>query len=103
MLSDMAEAVGDNKTLAGLTDWLGELQPNFHAAFYNSRCGCYGSGSQTEQAMALWAGVPPSQAVSDAVTAYLVTDITIAQSNHILTGILGTRYVFEALSRAGGS
>jgi len=79
MLGDMAAAVNDTVTAASLTAWLAQLRPAFHAAFFDEARGCYGAASQTEQAMALWMGVAPSQAVANTVTGFLVNDITVAQ------------------------
>ena len=80
MLADMAAAVNDSETAASLAAWLSDgLRPAFHAAFFDSACGCYGAASQTEQAMALWIAAPPTQAIVDSVTAFLVNDIVVEQ------------------------
>jgi hypothetical protein len=59
----------------------------------------YASGKQTELALPLWLGIVPPDNIADIVAA-LVASIQV-HGNHITTGILGTRAVFEALALHG--
>jgi alpha-L-rhamnosidase len=96
---DMAQATG-NSALA--TQWRNDfnrLKGEFHTAFFAN--GRYGTGLQTEQALALWLQAPPTQQIFDAVFADLVNDIVVTQKMHTTSGIIGWKYVLEVLSRHG--
>jgi alpha-L-rhamnosidase len=72
-------------------------------AFLDSATGKIGGGSQSEQAMALGFGAAPS-AVQPAVFARLVESLGATNDGpRLSTGIFGTRFLLEELSRNGRS
>ena len=86
----------------------------FHSAFFNVNTSTYGHGTQSELAMALWLGAPPSATIETAVAANLAAEIKklisstvnltssdAAQINFV--GGVGLVYLFEALSKTGHS
>ena len=72
----------------------------FHAAFYNASTGAYGQGTQSENAMALWLGAAAAPGDAAAAFAALLAAIEAAGYKQ-QTGIVGTRYLYEALFAGG--
>ena len=62
--------------------------------------GVVASGIQSVQAFALFLDMLPTQQ-RPAALAQLITDITDKHSGHLTTGIFGTRYMLDVLSREG--
>lgn len=57
-------------------------------------------GVQTAQALALSIGAAPSPADAVSVLKALVADIAL-HDNHLTTGIIGTRFLLDALTAGG--
>ncbi len=68
----------------------------YHQRFYNAETGSY--GNYGGNVLALYMGVPDEQ--YDNVTAALKANIA-ANDNHLDTGIIGTRFLFEVLANNG--
>ena len=72
----------------------------FHTAFFNETIQLYGSGLQTEQALALFLGAVPDQ-LQNKVLNGLVHDIMVTQGGHTTSGIVGIKFLMEVLSILG--
>ena len=72
---------------------------DFHAAFFDTGRGAYGSGMQTEQALPLYLGIVPADKY-EAVVNHTVADIR-ARGMHTTCGIVGFKALLESLSAAG--
>ena len=81
----------------------------FHNYWYDSNKGIYGQGLQTEHAMVLWSGLQahggiiPTLEIQASVLNHTLHDIMVTQSIHSTSGILGTKYLYEALPLLGRS
>lgn len=77
----------------------GRLRDDIRAAiqrqFYKTASGEFRNGTQTAQAMALWAGVPAGQDDEKALRALLRA--IEKKDHHISTGIFGTKMMFDVL------
>ncbi len=72
----------------------------WRASFLGGEPGVVGTGTQSEQAMALGFDCVP-EAQREAVLAKLVADLATADGPQLQTGIFGTQFLMEELSRAG--
>ncbi len=96
-MTEIAEALGDDpapyRTLAGA------VHDGFNARFFNAATGTYGSGSQASNALPLAAGLVPDEHRAS-VLAALKADIE-QRGNHLSTGEIGLRALFDVLGEAG--
>jgi len=76
-----------------------QIGQEFHRAFYNPSLSGYAEGYQTSNVLALTIGAVPNE-LKDTVTKSLLNDIA-AHNDHLTTGIIGTRYLFEVLTSIG--
>lgn len=77
------------------------IKQAFNARFYHPETGLYDNGSQTALSCALYQGlVEPAN--RERVAANLVAAVE-ANDNHIDTGILGAKYILNALTESGRS
>ena len=81
----------------GLAD---KIRKAYNSKFVDEVSGKVGPGTQACQAFALYTGILP-ESVRHAVLAYLVNDIREARKGHLSTGILGTKFMLDVLSREG--
>ena len=107
LLEELAGAAGDSATAKAIAVQRQTTGKAFHAAFYNASEGYYGTGLQTENAMALWlglqetGGVIPSEQVLETVLNFTAKDVLETNAMHTTTGIIGIKALFEAMSRLG--
>ena len=104
-LIELANALGDTASAATMTAAQAELIADFNTAWLQAG-GYYGSsptdGAQTAQACALGLGiVPPAQV--EAITSYLVNDITANHGGYLSVGIIGQKYLSRALTATGNA
>jgi alpha-L-rhamnosidase len=76
------------------------IQNAFQNKFFDPATSCYATNSQTAQALPLVIGLVP-KALRQAVLGSLVSNVTGVCAKHISSGIVGTRYVLEALTELG--
>lgn len=74
------------------------IPDKLHVLYYGNQ----DYGTQTSQILPLYFGIVPL-AIRDEIFQYLLKDIVINCSNHLNTGIFGTRYLFQVLSSFGYS
>lgn len=98
MTLKMVQAVGDPATIARYTTLEKWAVSTFNKAWYSSSNGTYAGSHQTELAQALALGTPSTAAANTAVAASLVNQINNVDGGHLSTGIVGTRFLFDALS-----
>jgi len=100
------------KLLAALAKRLGRRDDEVHfeqlaekvrgaylAKFLDQASGKVGPGTQASQSFALYSGIVPESA-REKVFEFLVGDIA-RHGNHLTTGILGTKFMLDVLSREG--
>jgi alpha-L-rhamnosidase len=100
MLSRLARVLGKEKE-ADEYDRLAEtIRKAYVKKFLAPGTGVVASGIQGAQAFALFLDMLPAEERQPALE-HLVRDITDKHGGHLTTGIFGTRYMLDALSREG--
>ena len=97
ILARLADILGRKQEAAEYQRLAGEIRDAYTAKFLEPNTGMVASGIQGAQAFALYLNMLPGQARSAAL-ARLKKDVT---ERHLTTGIFGTRYMLDVLSREG--
>ena len=100
MLSQMAAILGKKDEAADYAELAEAIKKTYNENFVTAETGVAGKGIQSIQAFALHLDMLPEDLRAKAL-AHLVTDITEKHDGHPTTGIFGTRYMLDALSREG--
>ncbi|WP_328453498.1 family 78 glycoside hydrolase catalytic domain [Amycolatopsis sp. NBC_00438] len=95
-----ARALGNTADAAHFAGLATSIADAFNAHFLNAAGTTYGDGRQTTSILPLAFGIVPPDKVA-AVGAQLADTILTKNGGHLDTGIFGTRYLPEALARAG--
>ncbi|MFC5001192.1 family 78 glycoside hydrolase catalytic domain [Dactylosporangium cerinum] len=95
-----AAALGQTADATRYNQLAGSIKDAFNARFLNADGASYGSGRQTTSVLPLAFGLVPDANVT-AVGARLVDTILNRNGGHLDTGIFGTRFLMDALVRAG--
>jgi alpha-L-rhamnosidase len=98
-LAQIASQIGKADDAAAYAALAAEIRNRFNAAFYDSSSGNIADGSQTALACALYQGLTPEKHV-DRVLALLIKKLQTSDLNFDC-GILGTKYLFNALTTLG--
>ena len=98
-MARIAGTLGHDADAAGYRTLAGQIRDAFNARWYDASAKRYGSGSQASNALPLAAGMVPD-GDRDAVLANLRADIA-ARGEHLSTGEIGLRGLFDALGEAG--
>lgn len=101
LFSQIARALGKPKDAGAAESLAAQIRAAFNQKFLQSGTGCYGPGSQSCQAFALYDGLVPA-GVRPLALNVLINDIA-ATNGHLTTGIFGTKYMLNVLSEAGRS
>ncbi|MFQ6037289.1 MAG: family 78 glycoside hydrolase catalytic domain [Candidatus Aminicenantales bacterium] len=98
--------------IAGVLDYTAErksyerlaesIRRAFHEAYFDEESGNYATGSQTANALPLFLDIVP-EAEQNRVFQSLVRNILYRNDTHLTTGIIGTKYIMEVLSRYGAA
>ena len=100
IMSQVAAILGksaDEEHFIKLTD---AVQAKYNAKFLNSGTANYEEGSQMANAFPVFLGIVPEN-LKSRVLSNLVKDIVVNNNNHLTTGVLGTKYMPEALAQLG--
>jgi alpha-L-rhamnosidase len=98
-MSTIADAVGDTAGKAGYAALAEQIRTAFNAAYFHADTQSYASGSQTSNAMPLWAGMVPAES-RDAVLQHIVDDVK-ARGNHLSSGEIGLPALLDVLGDGG--
>jgi len=101
ILARTAEILGKQQDALTYRKLAENIKKAWHERFYLPHKGHYENGSQFSNAFPLFLDVVPEE-IKKPVLDSLVGDI-IRRKGHLSTGILGTKYMLEALSDAGRS
>lgn len=94
-----ASLLGDTEDAAKYNELAAQIKNAFNTNFFRADSGTYGNGSQTSLSCALYQGlVEPENRAQ--VVQNLVAGVQ-KQNGHIDTGILGAKYILNALTDAG--
>ncbi|HDT13420.1 MAG TPA: hypothetical protein ENO03_03590 [Candidatus Aminicenantes bacterium] len=73
----------------------------FNREFYDPRTGDYADGTQTANTLALFLELPTEK--QGGTWGRLFDDIVYKNDSHLTTGIIGTKYIMELLTRSGNA
>ncbi len=99
LLSGLAKRLGQIEDEAHFRQLADKIRGAYVARFVDQATGKVGPGTQASQSFALYTDIVPESA-RPKVIAYLVKDIE-AHGSHLTTGILGTKFMLDVLSRDG--
>lgn len=77
-----------------------EIKNIYNKSFYNSEKKDYNDGSQMANAFPLYLGIVP-ESEKGYVLSNLISDIIANNKGHLTTGVLGSKYMIEALIKEG--
>jgi len=99
ILSKVSALLGYNDASAQYLAKSGQIKEAFHKRFFDPETGFYSSNTQTAQACALYQGLTRPENHNIAVEK--LAELVHAKDDHLNTGILGTKYLLDALSENG--
>ena len=102
VVRDLARVLGreaDVQTYSRLAD---KIRKKFQEKYYDAKAGRYGTGTQTADALALFLGIP-GEKERGGVFDDMRNNILYQHDTHLTTGIMGTKYIFEVLTRFDSS
>ena len=99
LLADLAHGLSKFDDERHFRNLAGRIQKAYVTKYVDLTTGKSGTGSQANQAFALHTKLTPN---SQAVFGHLFKDIE-SKNDHLSTGILGTKFMLEALSKQGRS
>jgi alpha-L-rhamnosidase len=99
-VADAATALGRTADAAHYTALAADIKNAFNTTFLNAAKNGYADGRQTTSILPLALGLVPAEDVT-AVGDQLVNTILTTDQGHLDTGIFGTRYLMDALTRIG--
>jgi alpha-L-rhamnosidase len=101
VLADAARVIGKAQDAAAYDKLAGEIRTAFNKEFYNPKTGDYADGTQTANTLALFLELPTEK--QDGAWGRLFDNIVYKNNSHLTTGIIGTKYIMELLTRTGTS
>jgi len=102
ILIDVARALGNKEDAADYGKLAEEIKAAFHRAYFDSKTGGYANNTQTANALALFLELAPKEARGSAWQ-NLFESLAYGHNSHLMTGIIGTKYLMEVLTRFGHS
>ena len=100
LLSELATRLSKTSDADHFRRLASKIRGAYQSKFVDSVSGKVGPGTQACQAFALYTGIVPDS-TRKAVLDYLINDIKIVHKGHLDTGILGTKFMLDVLSREG--
>ena len=98
VLSKIAHILGNFKEAKKYSQLSNRIKEAFNKKFFNDDH--YAMGSQTSNTLPLFLGMVPKDK-EKTVLKNLVNNVRVTHSNHLNTGIVGTRYILDVLTRYG--
>ncbi len=102
IFADIARILGKDKDASAYGDMAEKIKTAFHAAYYNQQTRSYANGTQTANTLPLFLDIVP-EPERGAVWGNLFDNIVYKNNSHLTTGIIGTKYIMELLTRFGNS
>ena len=100
ILTKIAKVLENKKDQFYFSDLSVKIKNAYNMKFYNPQQKIYNSGSQMANAFPLYLGLVPENEV-EGVLKNLVDDIIINNNGHLTTGVLGSKYMIDALCDNG--
>ena len=99
--ADVARVVGKTADAALYDKLAAEIRTAFNREFYDPKTGDYADGTQTANTLALFLELPTEK--QGGTWGRLFDNIVYKNNSHLTTGIIGTKYIMELLTRSGTS
>jgi len=101
ILADAARLTGKAQDAALYDKLAGDIRTAFNREYYNPKTGDYADGTQTANTLPLFLGIATEK--EGGAWGRLFDDIVYKHNSHLTTGIIGTKYIMELLTRTGAS
>lgn len=98
ILIKMANALGYDAEVKSYTALGEKIKSAFHKKYFDENTKNYANGTQTANALPLYVGIVPEEDAGS-VFGNLRRDILYKNNTHLTTGILGTKYLMEVLTK----
>ncbi|MEQ1821057.1 MAG: family 78 glycoside hydrolase catalytic domain [Fimbriimonadaceae bacterium] len=95
ILAAMADRLGKTEDAAHFVKLALDISNAYQAKFIESATGRVGPGTQASQAFGIWSNLDTPNTLQ-----FLLKDLR-AHGGHLTTGIMGTKFMLDALSRSG--
>lgn len=102
ILADVADVLGKIEEAKAYKQQAENIKAAFHTRFFKPETGSYASGTQTANALPLFLDMVP-KTVRGSVSGNLINDIVYGHNTHLTTGVIGTKYIMELLTRLNAS
>jgi alpha-L-rhamnosidase len=99
--ADVARVLGKTQDAALYDKLTAEIRTAFNKEYYNPKTGDYADGTQTANTLPLFLGLPTEK--EGGAWGRLFDDVVYKHDSHLTTGIIGTKYIMELLTRTGAS
>jgi alpha-L-rhamnosidase len=101
ILADAARLIGKAQDAALYDKLAADIRTAFNREYYNPKTGDYADGTQTANTLPLFLGIATEK--EGGAWGRLFDDIVYKHNSHLTTGIIGTKYIMELLTRTGAS
>ena len=102
VLSDIARVLGNAADAQAYAKLAEDIKAAFHKEYYDPKTGNYANGTQTANALALFLELAPKE-TRGAAWGNLFDNLAYKNNSHLTTGIIGTKYIMEVLTRMDNS
>jgi alpha-L-rhamnosidase len=100
IMSDIAGIIGMHDDREYFRNLASKIRNMYNSSFLDTLSANYENGSQMANSFPLYLGIVP-ESIKSRVLDNLVNDIVVANNTHLTTGVLGTKYMPEALAQEG--
>jgi len=101
-VGELAQILGHTAEATQYQQLAADIRKTYSAKFWDASTGKVGPGTQGSQAFALYNDAIPTEQREAAINT-LLTNIHDVHKDHLTTGIFGTKYLLDVLSREGHS
>jgi len=99
--ADAARVLGKTQDAALYDKLAADIRTAFNREYYNPKTGDYADGTQTANTLPLFLGISTEK--EGGAWGRLFDDIVYKHNSHLTTGIIGTKYIMDLLTRNGAS
>ena len=101
ILADAARVIGKTADAALYDKLAADIRTAFNREYYNPKTGDYADGTQTANTLPLFLDIPTER--EGGAWGRLFDDVVYKHNVHLTTGIIGTKYIMEVLTRSGAA
>lgn len=102
ILGDVAKILGNATDAQAYSKLAEDIKTAFHAEYFDPKTKNYANGTQTANTLALFLDLAPEKE-RGAVWGNLFDNLVYRNNSHLTTGIIGTKYIMELLTRNDNS